>query len=43
MRTTCGNKEVPQTFFHNSELLLFAKKRFNPLTTTLGGQVNANR
>ena len=30
MRTTCGNKEVPQTFFHNSEFLLFRKIRFNP-------------
>ena len=30
MRTTCGNKEVPQTFFYNSEVILFAKIRFNP-------------
>ena len=29
MRTTCGNKEVAQIFFHNSEYLLFAKIRFN--------------
>ena len=30
MRTTCGNKVVPETFFHDSEFLLFAKIRFNP-------------
>ena len=28
MRITCGNKDVPETFFHNSEFLLFAKIRF---------------
>ena len=30
LRTTCGNEEVAQIFFHNSEFLLFAKIRFNP-------------
>ena len=44
MRSTCGNKEVSQTFFHNSEFLLFAKIRFNPFDySTIGGQVNAKR
>ena len=45
MRTTCGNKEVPQTFFHYSKINSSYSQKYVliRLTSTIGGQVNAKR